>query len=58
VTRVFKALFAVGFVLAVLGFALHVAHEHDNSAMCEKYGGKGAFYKGGSCWSPMGRLDG
>ena len=44
--------------MAVLGLGLHFAHEHDNSVMCERYGGKGALYKNGSCWFPMSRLDG
>lgn len=55
---ILKTVFVAGVIFAVLGFALRVAHEHDNSAMCERYGGKGAVYKNGSCWFPMGRLDG
>ena len=55
---VIKAASVAIFIVAILGFALRVAHEHDNSTMCERYGGKGAFYSGGSCWSPMKRIDG
>jgi hypothetical protein len=48
-----KAIFGLAFIMVVLGYALHAAHEHENLLMCERYGGKSAVYKSGICMMPM-----
>jgi hypothetical protein len=55
---ILKAAVAIIGLMVLGAYALHVAHEHDNSVMCQRYGGPDAFYQDGSCWMPMGRLDG
>lgn len=58
IRTIIKAILVLALVMVMLGYALHIAHEHDNLLMCERYGGKGAVYKDGSCWMPMGTLNG
>lgn len=54
---IIRAFLAISFVLAILGYALHIAHERNNDRWCVRDGGPGAFYANGSCWMPMRRID-
>jgi hypothetical protein len=55
---IIKVVSVLTLVMVALGYALRIAHEHDNSLMCERYGGEGAVYKNGVCRMPMGNLNG